>query len=484
MILNSLLVRAFLLLLSALLAACSSIPKAPVLPAQTGYLNQKTTRQLVEHWAGSGFPHQVAGRPIQLIDQHEELKTIASLTPAREFSKDDKDKSHLGTLTMAHATEDQEPKQITPRAWQFTSQPATIVAHSEPDGRLKLTALDFRENITLDGRPLANNFRFPFDHVRKIEDNPIANFLALIDPAGWSDRRGFYLATEYDPEKIPLIFVHGLLSSPFDFEKLAASIASKPDLWDRYQFWYYFYPTGDPWVATAANFREDFRLLLNTLDPEKDDHSLRKETTIIAHSMGGLITRLSLSKQPERLYQKYFNQPLEDIRLLPWQKKKLREQLLFEPLAEPSKVIFLATPHKGSRLAGGPLGWLAQTLVKAPAKIIGTTLNTAQNIVLAEPGLLTQHGSALLAGREVSVSGLRPNSPALAALNEMPIRKDVELHNIVATVTGGEKGLGDWVVPYTSANLDQAKSQTIVRSGHWLLKDPETAEVVVDLLRK
>ena len=66
----------------------------------------------------------------------------------------------------------------------------------------------------------------------------------------------------------------------------------------------------------------------------------------------------------------------------------------------------------------------------------------------------------------------------------MPIRKDVELHNIVATVTGGEKGLGDWVVPYTSANLDQAKSQTIVRSGHWLLKDPETAEVVVDLLRK
>ena len=384
---------------------------------------------------------------------------------------------------MAHTSRDQFPKKITSRAWQVTSQPATIVAQSEKDGSIKLTALDFREQSRLNGRPLASNFNLPFDYVDKQEKAPVARLLTLIAPGDWSARRGFYLATKYDPKKIPIIFVHGLLATPVDFEELASAIASEPDLWDRYQFWYYFYPTGDPWVLTAANFREDFRNLVKTLDPDDNDRPLRKETTIIAHSMGGLISRLSLSEQPEILYSKYFNRPLDDIRLLPYQKRRIRKQLLFEPLAEPSKVIFLATPHKGARLAGGPLHWVSRLLVKTPARILGRTVSTAQLIASAEPGLITQQGSALLSGNEVSVSGLRPNSAALQALNEMPIRKGVELHNIVATVTGGKRGGGDWVVPYTSAKLDQAKSQTIVRGGHWLMRDPKTAEVVIKILR-
>ncbi len=476
--------RAVLFLLTALLSACTSVPPAPDLPRETGFLTQGITRQLVEHWSGNGFPKEVKGRPIFLFDRHEELEAIVGLTPAGKFSKDTKNSNHLGTLAMVHAKREDRLEQLTPRAWQFTSQPATIVARSEADGSLRLSAHDFREHDQLAGLPLVKNFRLPFDYVKKREDNLIVSLLALIDPVGWSERRGFYLATKYDPEKIPLIFIHGLLSNPIDFTNLASAIASEPDLWDKYQFWYYFYPTGDPWVATAAHFREDFRTLVKTLDPNKDDHPLRHETTIIAHSMGGLISRLSLSENPELLYQQYFNRPLDEIRLLPYQKKRLRQQLLFQPLQEPSKVIFLATPHKGARLAGGPLLWLSRALVKAPARIIGTTLNTAQNLVLAEPGLLTQQGSALVSGNEVSVSGLNPKSPALAALNQMPIREGVELHNIVATVTGGQRGLGDWVVPFTSASLEQADSQTIVRSGHWLIKDKETAEVVVELLRQ
>ncbi|WP_411845999.1 alpha/beta hydrolase [Roseibacillus persicicus] len=476
--------RLFVIALALVLAACSSVPDAPQIPDKTGYLTQRTTRQLVEYWAGNGYPDTVAGRPIRLVDEHPHVENITGLTPAEKFSKDDKNPGHLGTVAMMHTREDLKLKQITSQAWQFTSQPATIVARSERDGSLKLTALDFRENNQLGGLPLASNFRLPFDFAEEQEPSSIVHLLTLLDPAGWSDRRGFYLATEYDPEKIPLIFIHGLLSTPVDFEFLASTIASKPDLWDRYQFWFYFYPTGDPWVLTAANFREDFRVLVRTLDPDKNDRPLRKETTIVAHSMGGLITRLSLSEEPEKLYQKYFNRPVDDIRLLPYQRKRIREQLLFEPLEEPSKVIFLATPHKGAGLAGGPLLWLAQKLVKAPARILGTTLSTAQNIAFAEPGILTQQGASLLSGNEVSVSELNPESAALQALNEMPIRSGVELHNIVATITGSERGLGDWVVPYTSAKLEQADSQTIVRSGHWLIKDKETAEEVIKLLRR
>ena len=476
--------RAALLLFAVFLAACSSVPRAPKIPDKTGYLTNKVTRQLVEHWAGNDYPSSVSGRPIHFIDKHPGVPKVAGLSPADDFSKDDKSKSHLGTVAMLHREEDPKLRKITKQAWQLTSQPATIVARSENDGSLTLTAFDFRSQPELKGVPLANNDHLAFDYIEKKENNVAARLLTLIDPAGWTDRRGFYLATEYDPKKIPLIFVHGLLSTPLDFEELASSIAGQPDLWDRYQLWYYFYPTGDPWVITASHFREDFRTLASALDPDENDTPLRKETTIIAHSMGGLIAKLSVSEQPEILYQQYFNRPLDDIRLAPYQKKRLREQLLFKPLTEPSKIIFLATPHKGSGLAKGPLYWVAKTLVRAPARIIGTTFSTAQLLVFAEPGLLTQNGSALIAGNELSITGLRADSAALKALGEMPVRKGVELHNIVATLTGTERGIGDWVVPYGSAALKDADSQTIVRSGHWLIRDPDTAEAVIKLLRQ
>ena len=476
--------RTLFLLLVLALGSCTSVPKAPQLPQEEGYLTPQTTRRLIEHWTGNDYPKQVSGHPIHFENKHSHLPAITGLTPARKFSKDDRTKNRLGTVVMAHDESRPKFKAITDRAWQITSQPATILAHNEANGSLTLSVHDFREDPKLAGLPLAQNHRLPFDYIEEEENRLLSNFLALIDPSGWSDRRGFYLATQYDPKKIPLIFIHGLLSSPLDFEKLSASVARDPELWDRYQLWYYFYPTGDPWILSAAHFRKDFRELAHALDPENDDRNLRRETTIIAHSMGGLISKMSVSEKPEILYQKYFNRPLEEINLPSTQKQHLRQQLLFEPLTEISKIIFLATPHKGSKLAEGPLYWLAKSLIRAPARIVGTTLSTAQMLIFTEPGLLTQNGTALLNGNALSLTQLQSGDVALEALDQMPVRKGVELHNIIATVTGTERGLGDWVVPYGSARLDQAESQFIVRSGHWLIRDPETAERVIELLHE
>ncbi len=475
--------RTLLLLFTIFLGACSSVPRAPELPSETGYLPQRLTRKLVEHWSAKGYPAEVSGRPIRLLNRHPAIQQISTLTPARDFAKDDNNKKHLGTVAMLHHKDSPSGKPITETAWQFTSQPGTLVGRSEKDGSVTLTAFDFRDQKQLDGYSLAQNHELSFDYAEHKEDSPLASFFSLINPTKWSNRRGFYLATEYNPEKIPLIFIHGLLSTPFDFKKLAARIAAEEDLWDRYQFWYYFYPSGDPWVISAAHFRSDFRALTQALDPDKNDRPLRQETTLIAHSMGGLISRLSVSEQSERLYQQYFTQSLSKVNYPHEQKKRLRQQFLFKPLTEPKKIIFLATPNQGSGLARGPLSWLAKGLIRKPANILRNKTNPSQGKEQLPEEALTKHGMDLLNGRVQSVTGLRSDSVALQALNEMPVRKGVELHNIVATLTGTKAGFGDWVVPYKSARLSRANSETVIRGTHWLIHSKKTATVVIGLLR-
>lgn len=478
------LLRALVLLLALGVGACGRVPKAPSLARESGYLGSAATRQLVTHWAGSGYPEKVSGHQIQVVDRHRLVRPITGLTPAESISRGDPDQGHLGTVAMLETAPPDGLIPITRSAWLIGNQPATVVAEVTSPGTVELSLHDFRAQATLDGRTLAQNHQLPFDAIRKTGVNRLARLRTFIDPLASRERRGFYLATPYDRDKIPLIFIHGLLSTPVDFQRMAAGISAESDLWERYQLWFYFYPSGDPWVASAASFRSNFTSLVNHLDPENDDRPLRTETTLIAHSMGGLISRLSLSENSQLLYQQYFNRPLDDLRLLPAQKKSIHRQLLFEPLAEPARIIFLATPHEGAQLASGPLLWLSRALVKAPARVLGSTIAALQALAFAEPALLTPHGSALLAGNQISVSGLSPGSPPLLALNQMPLRRGVRLDNIVATLTGTERGLGDWVVPFKSASLKEADSEIIVRSGHWLIRDPETIETVIDLLRK
>lgn len=467
-----------------LLASCARIPKAPALPDGIGYLPADTTRQLVAHWVGSGYPRKVSGRQVRIVDRHGLVQPLAGLTPADEISRGDRDSSHLGTVAMLDPPLGLKLLPLTKTAWLINRQPAAVVAKVTASNALELSLHDFRDSPSLAGQTLAQNHQLPFDAVEEDRNRRLARIVTFTNPMKWRESRGFYLSTPYDREKIPLIFIHGLLSTPMDFKRMAAAIGGESDLWDRYQLWFYFYPSGDPWVASAASFRSDFRSLVRRLDPDSNDQPLRKETTLIAHSMGGLMSRLSLSEDSSLLYQQYFNRPLAELRLLASQKKSIRRQLLFEPLAEPSRIIFLATPHQGAQLAKGPLLWLARALVKAPARILGSALAALQVLSFAEPEMLTPHGSALLAGNQISVSGLAPGSPSLLALNEMPIRKGVRMDNIVATVTGTQRGLGDWVVPYQSASLPQSDSEHIVRSGHWLIRDPETIALVIKLLRQ
>jgi hypothetical protein len=68
---------------------------------------------------------------------------------------------------------------------------------------------------------------------------------------------GVYLIQPYDPDKIPVLFVHGLISSPLSWQNLVNDLCADPKILEHYQPWFFLYPTGQPALESAAQLRED-----------------------------------------------------------------------------------------------------------------------------------------------------------------------------------------------------------------------------------
>src|SRR5262249_43983976 len=65
------------------------------------------------------------------------------------------------------------------------------------------------------------------------------------------DRTGIYMFEPYQPGKIPVVMVHGLLSSPLTWTPLFNDLRADPELRKHFQFWFYVYPPGNPSGVTA-----------------------------------------------------------------------------------------------------------------------------------------------------------------------------------------------------------------------------------------
>ena len=97
---------------------------------------------------------------------------------------------------------------------------------------------------------------------------------------------GIYFLQPYDPKKIPVLFVHGIGGTPRDFQYLIAVLDR-----DRFQPWVFYYPSGAGLDALAQLLEQLFVRL------RVEYHF--KEAVVVAHSMGGLVTRAFLLKDYE-----------------------------------------------------------------------------------------------------------------------------------------------------------------------------------------
>jgi pimeloyl-ACP methyl ester carboxylesterase len=97
---------------------------------------------------------------------------------------------------------------------------------------------------------------------------------------------GIYFLESYDPDRIPVLFVHGIAGFPQEFSTMIESLDRK-----RFQPWFYFYPSGFGLDGIANHLSG----LLKRLQVRHDFDRI----AIVAHSMGGLVSRGAILKYKE-----------------------------------------------------------------------------------------------------------------------------------------------------------------------------------------
>jgi pimeloyl-ACP methyl ester carboxylesterase len=237
----------------------------------------------------------------------------------------------------------------------------------------------------------------------------------------------------------------------------------------------FFYSTGNPILASGARFRKSLCELRSLLDPEGTDPAFDR-MVLIGHSMGGLLSRLAISRSGHMLWNAASKVPIDQIQLGPKLKELLAEAVFFEPVPMVSRVVFVATPHRGSPLGDALIGRLASRLITVPNDVLQirkalVQFNGEANVSPAFRG--TRYAT--------SVAQLGTGNPIVRLINELPLSDSVACHSIVGY--NGKDPLpvgGDGVVPYSSAHLESALSELIVASDH---SAQEREEAIAEMRR-
>ncbi len=288
---------------------------------------------------------------------------------------------------------------------------------------------------------------------------------------------GIYLTRPYQPGLVPVVFVHGTFSSPVWWAEMANTLFADPVLGERCQFWFFIYNSGNPMIYSATRLREALSAKIKELDPEGRDPALQ-QMVIIGHSQGGLLTKLTATDTGDKLWHVINTNQLETLHFSQTQQDLIRKYFFFKPLPFVTEVVFISTPHRGSYLAGSFARKLARKFVSLPRQL----LDQGREFV----GLKEKLGlPGDLKGLPTSLDSMSPDNPVLLALADIPTAPGVQAHSIVSVEGNGDYHEGkDGLVAYSSAHVDYAESEYIVRSFHSCLSNPATIEEVRRILRE
>ena len=290
--------------------------------------------------------------------------------------------------------------------------------------------------------------------------------------ANVNEGKGLYMLEPYAAGRIPIVFVHGTASSPARWAQMVNEIMGDPELARKYQCWLFIYNTGNPIAYSALRLREALTAVVKDVDPEHEDAALRR-MVVIGHSQGGLLTKMLVVDSGDKFWDNISKVPFDQAKLSPETRDVARRALFVKPLPFVKRVIFIATPHRGSFLANNWLGNLGRRLINLPG-----------NLVQMGGELIAMQGEdPLIHGTVTSVDNMKSSNPFLQALSSMPIAPGVYVNSIIAVKGDGPAAQGnDGVVEFQSAHIEPVESEFLVKSGHSTQGTPPTIEEVRRIL--
>lgn len=275
----------------------------------------------------------------------------------------------------------------------------------------------------------------------------------VFNPEAYANTAMLCRLQQFDPAKTPVIFVHGLQETGASWAPMIDTLREDPWIREHYQFWFFSYPSGYPYPYSAEIFRQN----LDGIDRVFPNH---KRAILIGHSMGGMICRLMITDSGDKIWRSYFATSPSKTPLTKNTRELLEPAFVFNHRADVGRVIFISTPHRGSKLASGWIGRIGAGFVKTP-RPFDPVYDSVKPLIIKDPEARS------LSRMPNSVDTLEPNDRFVLAVSKLPITTGIPYHSIM-----GDRGRGDTpnssdgVVPYWSSHLDGAKSELIVNSDH------------------
>ncbi|MBX3420865.1 MAG: alpha/beta fold hydrolase [Pirellulaceae bacterium] len=285
----------------------------------------------------------------------------------------------------------------------------------------------------------------------------------LVNPHKADKYRGIVMLEPFDPQRIPVLMVHGLWSSPITWMPMFNDLRSFPELRRNYQFWFYHYPTGQPFWMSATQMRRELDMLREQLDPDRQYEALN-QMVLVGHSMGGLVSRMQTIDSRDDFWNILSDKPFDQVQGAPEDIQLLKTAAFFKPSPDIRRVITIGTPHHGSDYANDVTRWVSRQIIRLPSRMV----STGQKLITLNPDVFQ---NADLLTNSTSIDSLSPDSPVFPAMIRAPRAPWVTYHNIVGMVPTGRwpkevKTIGDGIVEYASAHMDDVASEITVAAEH------------------
>lgn len=198
-----------------------------------------------------------------------------------------------------HASENGQPSPVTFNASSRRVRVQGRLGNATLPEGLHDALLAYLGGRTVEESVTHQGVRLSLGEVAKLDDPRFAATRGedgLWTPATMAITTGFgiYFLEPYDAARTPVLFIHGAAGSPQDWRYAMERLDRR-----RYQPWFAFYPSGARLESSAEALNEGVKLLHGRYDFQR--------LHVVAHSMGGLVSRRFIEKNVIEDGKRYIN---------------------------------------------------------------------------------------------------------------------------------------------------------------------------------